>query len=247
MYLLTSYNLLGSERYFTVLVQKPVSTNQTRIFLVTIEKNEIKKSLNDMLLWRKRQLITKNLALNEKSLLCPKAMNNLMKMYNLSFTKTKLPISTIIVNPLWRFKTRNWLDFKQNFSKHFLRVWKNNLYFLTPKYFMKTQMTLKILFFTLVILAALFEAVGDIILKKWSIDGKNLTFFFGVFIYWLAIVLWAFSLKYEYLSKAISVVSVLNLIVVVLVGVFYFKEDLSLLNKIGILLGIISLILVEID
>jgi len=65
-------------------------------------------------------------------------------------------------------------------------------------------------------------------------------------IYFIGSVFWAISLKYEYLSKAISVFAVLNLIIVVLVGVLYFKEDLSLINKIGIGLGILSVILIEI-
>ena len=40
--------------------------------------------------------------------------------------------------------------------------------------------------------------------------------------------------------------SILNLIIVVLVGVLYFNETLSLVNKIGIALGVLSLILIEI-
>ena len=59
-------------------------------------------------------------------------------------------------------------------------------------------------------------------------------------------VFWAVSLKYEFLSKAISVFAVLNLIVLVLVGVVLFKEDLSFINKIGIGLGVLSVILIEI-
>lgn len=111
---------------------------------------------------------------------------------------------------------------------------------------MDSPISLKVIFFILIILAALFESGGDIILKKWAIDGKLIFFIAGVAIYFIAIVVWAFSLKYEFLSKAISVITILNLIVVVLVGVLYFKEDLSVINKIGIVSGIISVILIEI-
>ena len=47
------------------------------------------------------------------------------------------------------------------------------------------------------------------------------------------------------MSKAITVFFVLNMILVVLAGVLIFGEEISLINKLGILLGIISLILVE--
>lgn len=43
----------------------------------------------------------------------------------------------------------------------------------------------------------------------------------------------------------VSVFTTLNLIAIVLAGVFIFKEDLSVLNKIGIILGVLSLLLIE--
>lgn len=110
---------------------------------------------------------------------------------------------------------------------------------------MKSVFTLKTIFLILVFLTALFEAVGDSVLKKWAIDGKPLFFILGLLAYFSATVVWAFSLKYEFLSKAISIATIINLIIVVLVGVIYFKEDLSWTNKIGILLGILSVFLIE--
>ena len=111
---------------------------------------------------------------------------------------------------------------------------------------MTSETVLKTVFLVLVSLAAIFEASGDIILKKWAIDEKQFFFILGLIVYFAATVVWAFSLKYEFLSKAISIVTILNLIIVVLVGVLYFKEDLSLINKFGIGLGILSVILIEI-
>lgn len=104
----------------------------------------------------------------------------------------------------------------------------------------------KIIFFTLTTIAVLLEVVGDIYFKKWSLENKNLLLYLGLFIYFIGTIFWAVSLKYEYLSKAISIFTVLNLIIVVLVGVLYFQENLSLINKIGIVLGIVSVILIEI-
>jgi multidrug transporter EmrE-like cation transporter len=111
---------------------------------------------------------------------------------------------------------------------------------------MTSEIALKTVFLILVFLAALLEASGDIILKKWALDGKHFFFILGLIVYFTATVIWAFSLKYEFLSKAISIVTILNLIIVVLVGILYFKEDLSLINKLGILLGIVSVVLIEI-
>lgn len=103
----------------------------------------------------------------------------------------------------------------------------------------------KYLFFGLILLAVLLEALGDIFVKKWSLENKNLFLLIGMVIYFAGGVFWMFSLKYEYLSKAISIFTVLNLVLIVLAGVILFKENLSLINKIGIGLGIISVILIE--
>ena len=101
-------------------------------------------------------------------------------------------------------------------------------------------------FYILVIIAVIFEVIADILFKYWTINTKNLLLVGGVILYSIGTVIWAFSLKYEYLSKAITIFTILNLVVVVLVGLIVFKEDLSLINKLGILLGIISVILIQI-
>ena len=111
---------------------------------------------------------------------------------------------------------------------------------------MTPEIALKLIFFCLIALAVAFEVAGDVFFKKWAVESKNALLYVGLFVYFIGSVFWAVSLKYEHLSKAISVFTVLNLIIVVLVGVLYFKEDLSFINRIGIGLGVLSIILIEI-
>ena len=101
------------------------------------------------------------------------------------------------------------------------------------------------LFLVLVGAAVALETVADILFKKWSLGGKSLLLAIGLALYFAGTVVWAYSLKYEYLSKAITAFTVLNLILVVLAGVYLFNEQLSLLNKLGILFGIASVILIQ--
>jgi len=103
----------------------------------------------------------------------------------------------------------------------------------------------KLVFFLLIGLAVALEIIGDIFFKKWSLENRNLLLMLGLLIYFVGSVFWAVSLRYEYLSKAISVFTVLNLIIVAVIGMVFFKEDLSLVNKIGIGLGVLSVMLVE--
>jgi len=111
---------------------------------------------------------------------------------------------------------------------------------------MNSKIALKFIFFGLIALAVILEVVGDVFFKKWSIDNKNILLYLGLLIYFIGTLFWAVSLKYEYLSKAISIFTILNLIIITLIGVIYFKEDLSLINKVGIGIGILGVILIEI-
>lgn len=104
---------------------------------------------------------------------------------------------------------------------------------------------MKWIFISFILAAILFEAVADILFKYWTINAKGVFLWSGVLLYAIGTTIWAYSLKFEYLSKAISVFTILNLIVVILVGVILFKEDISSINKIGMMLGIISVILMQ--
>ena len=105
---------------------------------------------------------------------------------------------------------------------------------------------IKVLFLCLIFLGVSLEAAGDILLKKWALETKNVLLLAGIFTYILGGACWAISLKYDFLSKAISLFSILNLILVVIIGMIMFNEDVSAINKIGIGLGIVSIILIEI-
>lgn len=106
-------------------------------------------------------------------------------------------------------------------------------------------MSAKILFWTFTLLGVGLEIAGDVFFKKWTVENKPLLMWVGFVIYSIGALFWAFSLKYEALSKAISIFTILNLVIVALIGVIFFKENISVVSKIGIFLGIISIVLME--
>jgi len=101
-------------------------------------------------------------------------------------------------------------------------------------------------FLIIILAAAALEVVADILFKKWSMNGRVILLAAGIGLYIIGTVAWAFSLKFELLSKAISIFTILNLIAVAIAGFVIFKEDLSLTNKIGFVLGIVAIVLIEI-
>lgn len=98
----------------------------------------------------------------------------------------------------------------------------------------------------LVLAASVLEVIADIFLKNWTIGKNTYLLLIGLLLYFIGTVFWAISLKYDFLSRAISIFTILNFCAVIVVGLVVFKDEVSLINKIGIGLGIISIILIEI-
>ncbi len=114
-------------------------------------------------------------------------------------------------------------------------------YFFAILFIMKSHY----IFLVLVTIAGIIEAFGDSLLEKWGLVNKPIFLVIGMLIYFISTLLWAYSLRYETLSKAIVVVTAMNVIIAVCIGVFYFKESLSLVNKLGIVFAIVAIILIE--
>ncbi len=103
----------------------------------------------------------------------------------------------------------------------------------------------QVIFLLLLFVAVALETIADILFKASYLQNRSVLIVAGVVLYTVGTVIWALSLRYEFLSKAISIFTVLNLIAVLLAGFVIFNEHLSLLNKVGIGLGIISVILMQ--
>lgn len=104
---------------------------------------------------------------------------------------------------------------------------------------------IKIIFISLITIAVLIETAADVLFKKWSGTSNTWFFVIAMVVYLVGTALWAFSLKYDFLSRAISMFTVLNMILVTLAGVLIFNEHLSFTNKIGFVLGLISIVLLQ--
>ena len=97
----------------------------------------------------------------------------------------------------------------------------------------------------LIIIGASIEVFADVFFKMWSDKGGNHLIVAGILLYLIGTGCWVTSLKYETFTKSGVIFLLLNIILLSLTGLFFFKEDISMVNKIGILLGIVSIIMVE--
>lgn len=102
-----------------------------------------------------------------------------------------------------------------------------------------------IVFLAFVSVAAIVESFADALFEKWSLVGKGYLLAGGLAIYFVSSIFWAWSLKYETLSKGIVMFNVVNILLGVIIGVLYFKEALTGLNMVGIGLGLLSVVLLS--
>lgn len=105
----------------------------------------------------------------------------------------------------------------------------------------------KVIFMILITIGVILEVFGDVFFKKWSISGKTGVLVLGLLIYFTGAYFWAISLKYEGLAVAAAIFTIMNMVLAALIGVLYFNEDLSLMNKVGIGLGILSVVFLEMN
>lgn len=106
-------------------------------------------------------------------------------------------------------------------------------------------MSTRISFLLLIALAVAFEVVADVLFKRWSLENRAILLGIGLGLYFIGTIFWAFSLRYDLLSRAVTFFTVANLLAAVLVGVFVFHDELTLVQKVGVGLGVASVLLLE--
>lgn len=87
--------------------------------------------------------------------------------------------------------------------------------------------------------------VGDLLMKQWVQTDKKLFFFIGLAIYVVGLVFLSYSFKYKNIAVASVIFVIFNVITLLLVSWFYYKENLNTLQVAGLLLGLISVTMLE--
>lgn len=93
------------------------------------------------------------------------------------------------------------------------------------------------------IITSLVHCLGDVLFKRASITFTWWDFLLGSFCYVITIPVWLWVLKNGKLSTLISMGTVLQLVILTLVGVFFFKEHLSTRETFGIILAILAVLM----
>lgn len=99
----------------------------------------------------------------------------------------------------------------------------------------------------LVFIGGALLTLGDITMKKW-VNSSGIIYYYiiGLLIYLVALNFLAQSYRFKNIAVASMIFVVVNVVTIAFVSWLYFKEPLSVMQIIGILLGIGSVLVLEI-
>ena len=103
----------------------------------------------------------------------------------------------------------------------------------------------KKMIYGLLLAAVAFEVTGDLMFRKWGIERQWPQFVLSLIIYNLGTIAWGVSLLFMEVSTGIVILGVLNVVLVFAGGVVFFHEHVSVMQAVGMLLGVASLILLS--
>jgi multidrug transporter EmrE-like cation transporter len=97
----------------------------------------------------------------------------------------------------------------------------------------------------LLILGGVIITGGDIFLKQWATSSKLLFLLVGLFVSLIGLLFLAFGFKSKGLAVANILFIAVNIMTLLLVQIFYFKEKLALPQFLGVIISIIGICLIE--
>jgi multidrug transporter EmrE-like cation transporter len=86
---------------------------------------------------------------------------------------------------------------------------------------------------------------GDIIMKRWVTTNNYWLYISGLAIYLVGLNFLAQSFRYKNIAVASVILVIFNVAILALVSWLYFKEALSLMQILGIVLGIAAIVILE--
>jgi len=94
-------------------------------------------------------------------------------------------------------------------------------------------------------LLIIFESLADIFAKEYSLKGHWYLWVAGILGYIVANIFWLSAIKHgSQLGRGAIIFSVASAILALIIGVYFYHENTSKIQLMGMVLGVISLVLI---
>jgi len=86
---------------------------------------------------------------------------------------------------------------------------------------------------------------GDLIMKKWTGNSSPFLYGLGLIVYLIGMVFLSQSFKFKNIAVASLMLVLFNIITLLIASWFFYQEKLSLIQMVGIIFGLISVVILE--
>jgi multidrug transporter EmrE-like cation transporter len=94
-------------------------------------------------------------------------------------------------------------------------------------------------------LLIVFELIADIFAKEWSLKSNPVFWICSLLGYIIANVFWLFAIKNgSGLARGATIFSVVSAIIAILIGLVFYKESVTVIQFVGMVVGLIAIILI---
>ena len=97
----------------------------------------------------------------------------------------------------------------------------------------------------LLLIGGIILTLGDIVMKKWVNTNNLYLYIIGIAVYLVGLNFLAQSFKFKNIAVASIILIIFNVVTLSLVSWFYFKETLNSFQITGIILGLTSVVFLE--
>ena len=95
----------------------------------------------------------------------------------------------------------------------------------------------------LTLMCGLFYTAGDVFIKQWLVKGSWLFYWLAAFMYFIAMNFLAFSFKSKSIAVASALAVISNIILLIVISYFGYKEPITIRQLIGLALSILAIFL----
>ena len=106
---------------------------------------------------------------------------------------------------------------------------------------------MNLLALVLIFLGGITLTVGDLIMKKWVDHGSIFVYIIGLLAYMVGMIFLSQSFKFKNIAIASLMLVIFNIATLLIVSWFFYNEKLSVVQMIGLGLGMASIIILELE
>jgi multidrug transporter EmrE-like cation transporter len=89
--------------------------------------------------------------------------------------------------------------------------------------------------------------IGDLVMKKWVDNGSIFVYIVGLLAYMIGMVFLSQSFRFKNIAIASLMLVIFNIVTLLIVSWLFYNEKLSVIQMVGLGLGMLSIVILELE